>query len=278
MKVALVQLNSSDDPESNTAIVRREIAAAAAQGVDWILTPEVTNCVSASRTRQLAVLQSETADQLLAVAVQEARRLAVNILIGSIALKLGDANGSRFSNRSFLIDRDGKIAARYDKIHMFDVEISETETYRESATYRPGTKAVLSQVDNVPVGLSICYDVRFPYLYRSLARDGAKIITVPSAFSPETGVAHWETLLRARAIETGSYILAPAQTGQHSAARGRTRSTHGHSLVVDPWGKVLLDAGTEPGVFAVDLDISLVDECRRRLPSLYHDRAFEGPR
>ena len=239
----------------------------------FVLTPEVTNCLSASRTRQNEVLRREDEDETLAALCADAERLGVWILIGSLALK--QAEGERFVNRSFLIGPDGEIRAKYDKIHMFDVQISETETYRESDGYQPGDAAVLSEVDGVPVGLTICYDLRFPYLYRGMAKAGARILTVPSAFSPETGAAHWETLLRARAIETGSFILAPAQCGEHRAMRGRSRRTHGHSLAVDPWGRVLADGGDLPGVVLVDLELSLVDDVRRRLPSLTHERQYK---
>ena len=237
------------------------------------MTPEVTNCVSASRTRQNEVLRREEEDETLAALREDAGRLGVWILVGSLALKL--AGDERFVNRSFLLGPDGAILARYDKIHMFDVEISETETYRESDGYRPGDAAVMGEVEGVPIGLTICYDIRFPYLYRGMSKAGAKILTVPSAFSPETGAAHWEVLLRARAIETGSFILAPAQCGQHKASRGRARKTHGHSLAVDPWGRILADGGDLPGVVQVDLDPALADDVRRRLPSLSHERQYK---
>ena len=273
MRVALVQLHASDDPSEYLPVTRDFVEQAANAGARFILTPEVTNCVSASRTRQNEVLRREEEDETLAALRADAGRLGVWILIGSLALK--QAEGERFVNRSFLIGPDGEVRARYDKIHMFDVEISETETYRESDGYQPGDAAVLSEVDGVPVGLTICYDLRFPYLYRGLSKAGAKILTVPSAFSPETGAAHWETLLRARAIETGSFVLAPAQCGEHRAALGRSRRTHGHSLVVDPWGRVLADGGDLPGTVMVDLELSLVDDVRRRLPSLTHERQYK---
>lgn len=273
MRVALIQLNASDDPSENLPVTRSFVEQAAEVGARFVLTPEVTNCVSASRTRQNEVLRREVEDETLAALCADAERLGVWILIGSLALK--QAEGERFVNRSFLIGPDGAVRAKYDKIHMFDVEISETETYRESDGYQPGDAAVLSEVDGVPVGLTICYDLRFPYLYRGMAKAGARILTVPSAFSPETGAAHWETLLRARAIETGSFILAPAQCGEHRAVRGRSRRTHGHSLAVDPWGRVLADGGDLPGVVLVDLELSLVDDVRRRLPSLTHERQYK---
>lgn len=272
MRVGLVQMCASDDPAANLNETKSFIQEAAEGGARFVLTPEVTNCISTSRTRQNDVLVTEDRDLTLAALRHEANRLGIWLLIGSLALK---ATGEdRFVNRSFLISPTGDIAARYDKIHMFDVTISDTEQYRESDGYRPGEEAVLAAVDGVPVGLTICYDLRFPYLFRGLAKAGAKIITVPSAFSPETGAAHWEVLLRARAIETGSFILAPAQSGTHPASRGRQRSTYGHSLAVDPWGRILSDSGDLPGVRLVDLSLDQVDDVRRRLPSLTHERTY----
>ena len=275
MRVGLIQLSSSDDPDANLATTAELIACAVADGAQFVLTPEVTNCVSSSRTQQTDVLKTEADDKTLSGLREDARRLGIWLLIGSLALK--EQAGDRFVNRSFLIAPDGEIRARYDKIHMFDVTLSETETYRESAGYKPGERAVLADMDGTTVGMTICYDVRFPALYRDLAQAGAQILTVPSAFAPETGAAHWETLLRARAIENGAFVLAPAQTGTHQASRGRSRQTFGHSLVIDPWGRILSDGGTSPGVTMVDLDLASVDDARARLPSLKHDRLYEGP-
>lgn len=275
MRVGLVQMCSSDDPGENLATVLSLISDAVGQGAQLVLTPEVTNCVSASRKRQNDVLVTEDEDRTLAMLRGEAARRKIWVLIGSLALK--GQRDDRFVNRSFLISPSGEIAARYDKIHMFDVQLSEFETYRESDGYRPGDNAVLGRMGDVTLGMTICYDLRFPYLFRDLAQAGAGILTVPSAFSPETGPAHWETLLKARAIETGSFVLAPAQTGTHRASRGRTRRTWGHSLAIDPWGIVLADCGDLPGVTVVDLDLSQVDDVRRRLPSLSHDRSYQGP-
>lgn len=276
MRAALLQLTSSDDPVENLAVVRAWMEDAAADGAEIILTPEVTNCVSTSRTHQRAVLNHESDDLTLAALRAEAERLGVWLLIGSLALKTDDPDG-RFANRSFLIGDDGAIRARYDKIHMFDVDVSPEETYRESDGFRPGTRAVLSDTPWGKMGLSICYDVRFPHLYRGLAQAGAEILTVPAAFSHVTGAAHWKSLLRARAIETGCFVLAPAQTGTHTASRGQARRTHGHSLVIGPWGEVIADGGTEAGIIKVDLDLSEVAQARRRVPSLRHDRDFDGP-
>jgi predicted amidohydrolase len=276
MKAALLQLCSSDDPAENLETVRGMLREAARRGAEIALTPEVTNCVSSSRARQQAVLSQEAEDPTLAGLREEARALGLWLLIGSLALKTGDKDG-RFANRSFLIGPDGAVVARYDKIHMFDVEVTEAETYRESAGYRPGEEAVLAETPWGRLGLTVCYDIRFPYLYRALAKAGAEMLTIPAAFSPVTGEAHWEVLLRARAIETGAWVLAPAQSGEHRLSEGKPRRTWGHSMAVAPWGEVVLDAGTEPGVFMVDVDMGRVAEARRRVPSLTHDRPFRGP-
>jgi deaminated glutathione amidase len=276
MKGAIVQLCSGDDPAANLPLIQRFVAAAAARGAEFVLTPEVTNCVSTSRSRQSEVLRPEADDPTLAALRDQASALGIWLLIGSLALKTGDADG-RYANRSFLIGPDGEITARYDKIHMFDVQVTAQEIYRESAGYRPGTKAVVAGTPFGRIGMTICYDIRFAHLYHALAQAGARILTIPSAFSPVTGAAHWQPLLRARAIETGCYVLAPAQTGSHAASRGKRRSTHGHSMVVSPWGEIELDAGTEPGVCLFDMDMDKVAEARRRVPSLTHIRPFDGP-
>ncbi|WP_285671249.1 carbon-nitrogen hydrolase family protein [Paralimibaculum aggregatum] len=277
MRAALVQLTSSDDPGENLARLLPVLRAAAAEGARLALTPEVTNCVSASRTRQREVLRTEAADPTLAAVREVAAETGLWVLIGSLALKAANDPQDRFVNRSFLIDGAGAIRARYDKIHMFDVEIGGAESYRESAGYRPGQRAVLAETPWGRLGLTICYDMRFPALYRRLAQAGAEILTVPSAFTVPTGRAHWEVLLRARAIETGAFVLAPAQTGRHAAARGRIRETWGHSLAIGPWGELLADAGTDPGMTLVELDTAQVAEARGRIPSLSGDRAFAGP-
>jgi deaminated glutathione amidase len=277
VKTALLQITSSDTPSDNLRMVRAMMHEAAAQGAGFILTPEITNCVSSNRERQRAVLSPEDEDETLAGLRDEASQLGVWLSIGSLGIKTGDADG-RFANRSFLIAPDGTISARYDKIHMFDVNVSETETYRESAGYRPGDRAVVVKTPFATLGLTICYDVRFAHLHRALAKAGAEVILVPAAFSPVTGAAHWEPLLRARAIETGCWVLAPAQTGLHPASVEQPpRRTYGHSLIVSPWGEVLADAGTEPGIITVDLDRDQVTQARKRIPALTHDRAFEGP-
>lgn len=277
IRAALVQLTVSDDPAANLAVTQSRIAQAAAGGATFVLTPECTNILSSNRAHQRAVLRQETGDPTLAALRAQAAELGIWLLIGSLGVLTSDADG-RFANRSLLIGPDGAVAARYDKIHMFDVNVSETEVYRESAAYRPGARAVLAETPFARIGMTVCYDVRFPHLYRRLAKAGAQILTVPAAFNHITGAAHWETLLRARAIETGCFVLAPAQTGQHPEAHGPgTRRTHGHSLAIAPWGEVLADAGSEPGVTLVDLDLDAVDKARARVPSLSHDRKFDGP-
>ncbi|GAA6209746.1 carbon-nitrogen hydrolase family protein [Cognatishimia sp. WU-CL00825] len=276
MKTALLQICSSDDPTENLKMVRAAIKEAAANGAGYVLTPEVTNCVSGSRTHQKAVLQLETEDRTLLGIQELAAQLEVWVTIGSLAVKTNDPDG-RFANRQFLIDANGSIAARYDKIHMFDVQVSKEETYRESDGYRPGTQAVVAETPFAKIGMTICYDVRFGHLFRRLARGGAEVITVPSAFSYVTGAAHWQALLQARAIETGCWVLAPAQVGRHLASRGPQRLTYGHSLVVSPWGEVLADAGSETGIVYIDLDREKVAQARRRVPSLTYDQRFNGP-
>ncbi len=276
MRAALFQLNATDDPAVNLPLTVGMVEQAAANGARYIQTPEVTNCVSTSRTRQDQVLTHEADDRTLTALRNAAAKLGVWVHIGSLALKTDDPDG-RFANRSFLIAPDGKIATRYDKIHMFDVEISETEQYHESKGYRPGNRAVVADIDGIPFGLTVCYDLRFPALYRDMAQAGAIVLTVPSAFSPVTGAAHWEPLLRARAIENGAYVLAAAQVGDHKLTRGKPRKTYGHSLAVSPWGEVLADGGESPGISYVEIDPGQVGRARARIPSLFHDAPFIRP-
>ena len=276
MRAGLLQLNVGDDPVANLPQTLAHLRAAVAGGAGFVLTPECTNALSSNRDHQRGVLRHEDSDETLAALRNQAAASGVWVLLGSLGMLTHDADG-RFANRSFLIAPNGDIAARYDKIHMFDVSVSETEVYCESAGYRPGTAAVLADTPFAKIGMTICYDIRFPQLYRQLAQAGAQIITVPAAFNHITGAAHWETLLRARAIETGCYILAPAQTGFHAESHGKGRRTHGHSMAISPWGEILADAGVEPGVTFVDLDTAEVSRARARIPSLSHDQKFTGP-
>ncbi|MQQ08249.1 carbon-nitrogen hydrolase family protein [Epibacterium sp. SM1979] len=276
MRAALLQMTSSDQPEENLQTVLEMIRAAVAGGAHYVLTPEVTNCLSGSRTHQRDVLRTQDEDVTLPALCEAAAQHGIWLTIGSLGLKTTDPDG-RFANRQFLISPAGEIVDHYDKIHMFDVNVSPEETYRESDGYRPGTRAVVADAGFARIGMTICYDVRFPYLHRALAHGGAQILTAPAAFSHVTGAAHWHALLQARAIETGCFVLAPAQTGHHATSRGPRRRTFGHSLAIAPWGEILLDAGVEPGVSFVDLDMEKVEEARRRVPSLTHDREFDGP-
>lgn len=276
MRAGLVQLNVGDDPAANLPVTLSHVRAAVAGGAGFVLTPECTNALSSNRDHQRRVLRHEDEDETLSALRGEAAKSGIWLLVGSLGVLTHDADG-RFANRSFLISPEGGIVARYDKIHMFDVNVSETEVYRESSGYRPGTKAVVADTPFAKIGMTVCYDVRFPHLYRGLAQAGAQIITVPAAFNHITGAAHWHALLRARAIETGCFVLAPAQTGFHSEAHGKGRNTFGHSLAIAPWGEILVDAGIEPGVTFIDLNLAEVARARARVPSLSHDREFTGP-
>lgn len=273
---ALVQITASDDPAENLPKTEALIREASDKGAALVATPEVTNIVSMSRRRQAAVLRSETDDETLARLRAVAEETGIWLLIGSLALS-GETDDGRFVNRSFLVTPEGAIAARYDKIHMFDAIPSDAETYRESSGYRPGDRAVLAATPWGGLGVTVCYDMRFPELYLRLARAGAALLSVPSAFTRPTGAAHWEVLLRARAIETGCFVLAPAQCGAHAASEGRSRETWGHSLIVSPWGEILADGGEAPGVVSADLDLGAVASARRRVPSLVGGQAWRGP-
>ncbi|MBI1186194.1 MAG: carbon-nitrogen hydrolase family protein [Alphaproteobacteria bacterium] len=273
LRVALAQLRSGIDPAANRAHALPLLREAAASGARLIATPECTTRLDRNRDRLLPALLEEEIDPDVKAWRAIAAELGVWLLLGSTTVKAQDGRGY---NRSLLFSPDGKIAARYDKIHLFDVQLgSKSETYRESATFAPGEKAVLAEGPmGARLGLTICYDVRFPALYRALALAGAAIIAVPAAFTRPTGEAHWEALLRARAIETNAFVIAPAQGGVHEDGRG----TWGRSMIVDPWGKVIaaLDHD-EPGLVAADLDLDLVDVARAKIPAWRGGPAFEGP-
>ena len=247
------------------------VRKAASDGAHYIQTPEVTTLMELERPRLLAEIQPETNNSALAAFTDLARELRRWLHIGSMAVKLDD---DRFANRSYLIDPNGRVTARYDKIHMFDVDLGSGHVYRESESYAPGEAAVIAELPWGPIGLTICYDLRFPALHRALAKGGAQYIAAPAAFTRITGEAHWHTLLRARAIEAQTFVFAAAQGGLHENGR----ETYGHSLVISPWGKVLAEAGTEPGVVTADIDLSILDDVRRRIPSLTHDRPFSVTR
>jgi deaminated glutathione amidase len=265
---AMVQMCTSLSPEASFKQAENLIREAAAQGADYVQTPEVSNLIQKNRKGLFELLAPEDEDLSLRAYRELARELKIHIHVGSLALR---ATPERAVNRSFLIAPDGNILASYDKIHMFDIELDGGESYRESANYQPGETAVISDLPWGRIGLTICYDVRFPALYRALAESGAAFITVPSAFTVRTGEAHWHTLLRARAIENGCYIFAAAQAGKHESGR----ETYGHSLIVDPWGVVLAEGGsTETGIVMAKIDPAKVERVRKTIPSLQHGRRF----
>jgi len=265
---ACVQMRSGTQAAPNIAAASVLIRKAAAQGAGFIATPEMTNLLDIRPGMARARVRGEAQDESLPVLRALAAELGVTLLIGSLAIALEEDD--RFANRSFLIAPDGGVIARYDKIHMFDVDVGDGQTYRESAAYRPGETAVLAAAPFGRVGLSVCYDVRFAQHYRRLAQAGAEILTVPAAFTRITGEAHWHVLVRARAIETGCFVIAPAQGGRHEDGR----ETFGHSLIVSPWGEVLAEAeGAEPGLILAQIDLTQVAKARGRIPSLRHDRA-----
>ncbi len=267
-RAGLIQMRSRRSPQANLDEAVALIREAAAAGAQYVQTPEMTNIMELSRDKLFAAIADEDKDISLAAFRDLARELSLYLHIGSLAIK---ASPERAANRSFMIDPSGKVVARYDKIHMFDVDLANGESYRESNNFRPGESAVLTDLPWARVGLTICYDLRFPALYRALAEAGATVLTIPAAFTRQTGEAHWTTLIRARAIENGCFILAAAQGGDHENGR----ATYGHSLAVDPWGRVIGEHGTEPGVMMVDIDPAEVTAARAKVPSLQHGRRFD---
>ena len=265
---AIIQMRSGLDPTANLAAALKSINEAKEAGADYVLTPEMTNILAAKREQLFAKIVTEERDATLTTLREVARKLAIYIHIGSLAIK---TSPEKAANRSFLIDRRGEVVARYDKIHMFDVDLAGGESYRESNTYRPGELAMVADLPWGRLGLTVCYDLRFPALYRALAEAGASFLAIPSAFTRQTGEAHWHVLQRARAIENGCFVFAAAQGGKHENGR----ETYGHSLVVDPWGCVLAEGGTKPGVVMAQIDPSEVVAARSRIPSLHHGRRFE---
>lgn len=268
VRTALIQLNSGDEVAPNVEQARQYILEATEAGAQFVSTPETTHLMEMKRTRVLHKAFAEQDDPGLKAFQAIAADRKIWLHVGSLIIKVGD---ERLANRGFLIAPSGEIAARYDKAHLFDVELGGGESYRESALYQSGETSTVVETGLAGFGMSICYDLRFPYLYRALAHAGANILLVPAAFTQPTGEAHWHTLLRARAIETGSFVLAAAQTGLHATGR----RTYGHSLAISPWGEILADAGTETGVTLVDLDMKLVDKARQKIPSLRHDRDID---
>ena len=269
-RAACVQLRCGDDIADNTRAASNLIREAQRAGAQFVATPENTSFMAADAGAKLELARSEKDDLALAAFSTVAEELRLWLLIGSLAIKVSE---DKTANRSYLLGPDGRIAACYDKIHLFDVNLPDGESYRESNTVGPGAQSVAADLPWARIGLSVCYDLRFPHLYRTLAKSGAEIFSIPSAFTETTGKAHWHVLLRARAIENGCFVIAPAQGGKH--ANGR--STYGHSMIVGPWGDILAEAGTEPGFIIADIDLEHVAAVRGRVPSLQHDRPFSAP-
>lgn len=267
-RVALVQMRSGRDVARNVADASALIREAASGGAQYVQTPEVTTLMELERARLFELTLPEQDNPSLAAFTELAAELRLWLHIGSMGIML---DNGRIANRSYLIAPDGAIAARYDKIHMFDVDLPGGESYKESRNYEPGRHAVVAALPWGGLGLTICYDLRFPYLFRALAKGGAQVIAVPAAFTRTTGEAHWHTLLRARAIESQCFVFAAAQGGRHEHGR----DTFGHSLVISPWGDILAEGGIHPEVIFADVDMAKVGEARSRVPSLEHDRAFE---
>lgn len=268
---ALVQMRTGCDVAGNIAEASRLVSEAAARGADFVMTPEMTSLLETKSERLFANTSEEKDDPTLAALCALSAAKKIWLLIGSLPVKISP---QKLANRSFLIAPDGGIAARYDKIHMFDVDLEGGESYRESKNFEPGRAAVIAELPWGRLGMTVCYDLRFPQLYRALAQAGADFLTVPAAFTRQTGEAHWHTLLKARAVETGCYVLAPAQGGKHECGR----ETFGHSLVVAPWGEIVAEAAhDEPCVVLAEIDTARIAQARTRVPSLGHDRDFTLP-
>ncbi len=271
MRAALLQMTGGIDPAANARTLVEAIGQAVDGGATMLFTPEMSGLLDRDRTRADASIVSEDDDPVLAAVREAAARADLWVSLGSLALRRPDG---RYANRGFVIDGAGAIRARYDKLHLFDVDLPTGESWRESAAYAPGDAAVVVETPLGRLGLSICYDLRFVDLYRALAEAGAEILAIPAAFTRPTGAAHWEVLMRARAIETGSFVLAAAQAGEHADGR----ATWGHSLAVDPWGRVLADMGDAPGLALVDVDRAQVEDARARIPVAAHRRLIPAVR
>jgi predicted amidohydrolase len=264
---ACVQMRSGKTVAKNVDDAARLVREAADQGAHYVQTPEMTNILVRSRAELFASIMPEEVCPAVAAFQELARATGVWLHVGSVAVKL---EGERAANRALVIDPDGDIVSRYDKIHMFDVDLPDGESWRESETYKPGEQAVSTLLPWGRLGLTICYDVRFPLLHRALAEHGSEVLASPAAFTKQTGAAHWHVLLRARAIETGSFVVAAAQGGTHEDGR----ETYGHSLIIDPWGKVLAEGAEEPGVILAEIDLDKSPQTRKRIPSLENGRRF----
>ncbi|MGL6044803.1 MAG: carbon-nitrogen hydrolase family protein [Sandaracinobacteroides sp.] len=274
MKIGLVQTQTGLDAARNAAELAAAVERLADEGAVIVFTPEMSGLLDRNSARLAAAARTEAEDVVLSALQGVAKSRGIAIALGSLAIRDAEASPEgRLANRSFLIGADGRIIARYDKMHLFDVDLPNGDRYRESTSFLPGSRVQLADLSWGRLGLTICYDLRFPQLHIALALAGAQVIAQPAAFTVPTGEAHWHVLLRARAIETGAFIVAAAQTGHHADGR----ETYGHSLVVDPWGRVLLDMGTEPGTAMVELDLSAVADARARIPNLRHARPLQAP-
>lgn len=274
MRIALAQICSGIEPAANAQKLRAHIEEAAAKGAEILFTPEMTGLIDRDRSRATTNICSEQEDLVLKEACETATRANIWVALGSLAIRPDTEEAGKWVNRSFLINSSGSVVARYDKIHLFDVDLNTGESWRESAAYEGGTEAVTVSAIGAKLGLSVCYDLRFPGLYEALTNAGADILSVPAAFTVPTGEAHWEILLRARAIEAGVFVVAAAQSGMHEDGR----ATYGHSMVIDPWGEVLLDMGTDIGVATCDIDLADVAKIRSRIPAIANRRAFASPK
>lgn len=268
MKIALLQMTSGIDPQRNAEIMIAAVRDAATGGAVTLFTPEMSGLLDRDRLRSRAAIRREADDPVLAAMRDAARTHRIWVNIGSLAIDLGRPDG-RLANRSFVIDDCGEIVARYDKVHLFDVDLPTGESWRESGAYAGGNQAVVVETPLGSLGLSVCYDLRFPQLYQRLSEAGATLLSIPAAFTVPTGEAHWQVLMRARAIENAAFAIAAAQTGVHEDGR----ATFGHSLVVSPWGDVLLDMGTEPGLGFCEMDLELIEQVRARIPVVAHRRS-----
>ncbi len=266
--VACIQLRTGNDVADNIKTVTGFIREAAAKGADYIITPETSHLMEMNSKRLFASTAHESEETAIQLFADLAAELKIWLHIGSLAIKLSD---TKVANRAYVFTPEGKIAATYDKLHMFDVDLSGGESYRESKNYQPGNKAVTVDMPWGRVGLTICYDLRFPQLYRTMAQNGAGYLTVPAAFTKNTGKDHWHILLQARAIENGCFVFAPSQGGTHENGR----KTYGHSLIISPWGDILAEAGEDPGIIMAKIDPALIVEARTRIAALQHDRQFD---
>jgi predicted amidohydrolase len=267
MKIAVLQMTAGIDPADNASTLVQAVCDAKAGGAEMLFTPEMSNLIDRNRARAAETIRSEGEDPVLAEVRTAAAEHGLWVHLGSLAVR-GDAPDAKWRNRAFVIAPDGSIAARYDKIHLFDVDLASGESWRESAVYEGGEQAVAVRLPEAMLGLSICYDIRFSAVFAALSRAGADIIAVPAAFTVPTGQAHWHVLLRARAIENACFVVAAAQTGEHEDGR----STYGHSLVIDPWGEILLDMGEAPGLGFAELDLARIADVRSRVPVIANRR------